>query len=56
MTKYLSLQEITEIQDVLIREFGGINGVRDIGALESAVMRPQTGYYETLLDEAAALM
>ena len=56
MTKYLSLQEITEIQDLLIREFGGINGVRDIGALESAVMRPQTGYYETILDEAAALM
>ena len=30
-------------------------GCRDVGTLESALHRPQTGYYETLIDEAAAL-
>lgn len=30
-------------------------GIRDHGALESAVARPQTGYYNDLIEEAAAL-
>ena len=40
----------------LIRLFGGATGLRDAGALASALMRPQIGYYESLVDEAAALM
>ena len=35
---------------------GGAPGVRDDGALASAIMRPQLGYYDTLIEEAAALM
>ena len=31
-------------------------GRRDAGALESALHRPQTGYYDTLVHEAAALL
>ncbi len=30
--------------------------MRDAGALESALHRPQTGYYDTLIHEAAALL
>jgi death-on-curing protein len=30
-------------------------GIRDRGALESALARPQTGYYSDLIREAAAL-
>ena len=30
-------------------------GLRDRGALESALARPQTGYYQDLIQEAAAL-
>jgi len=30
--------------------------VRDPGALESALYRPQTGYYKDIVAEAAALM
>lgn len=37
-------------------EFGGTDGVRDLGALEAAVFRPQTGYYEDPIAEAAALL
>jgi death-on-curing protein len=40
----------------VVDRFGGKPGVRDLGLLESALYRPQTGYYETLVDMAAALM
>jgi death-on-curing protein len=39
----------------LIRAFGGADGIRDLGLLESALLRPQTGYYGDLIEEAAAL-
>ena len=44
------------IHDVAIREFGGSTGLRDTGALASAVMRPQIGYYDSLIEEASALL
>ena len=44
------------IHAILIDEFGGTDGVRDMGALEAAVFRPQTGYYEDPIAEAAALL
>ena len=49
------LQETLELHEQLIRRFGGHEGVRDMGLLESALVRPQTGYYETLSTQAAAL-
>ena len=30
--------------------------MRDLGALEAALFRPQTGYYDDIVAEAAALM
>lgn len=53
---YPTVAEVLEAHRLLIEEFGGIHGIRDKNLLESAVFRPQTGYYETLVDEAAALM
>lgn len=41
---------------LLIDEFGGMHGLRDRGLLEAAIYRPQNGYYEDLVHEAAALM
>ncbi len=49
-------QEAVDIHDDLIRQFGGESGLRDAGALESAIMRPQIGYYDGIIEEAAALM
>ncbi len=40
----------------LVQRYGGALGVRDPGALEAALFRPQTGYYEDIVAEAAALM
>jgi len=47
---------VLAIHAILIDEFGGAEGVRDLGALEAAVFRPQTGYYEDPIAEAAALL
>ena len=44
------------MQHRLIELFGGLHGVRDKGAVEAAVFRPQTGYYNSIEEEAAALM
>lgn len=41
---------------VLMQRYGGTSGVRDPGALEAALFRPQTGYYEDIVTEAAALL
>lgn len=56
MPEYLSVVEVLALHAVLIHEFGGTDGVRDFGALESAVFRPQTGYYDDPIAEAAALL
>ena len=53
---YLTLQETLELHEQLILRFGGAAGVRDMGLLESALIRPQTGYYESLSMQAAALL
>lgn len=53
---YLTVAEAIEIHRQLIDEFGGIHGLRDQGPLEAAVFRPQNGYYDDLIHEAAALM
>lgn len=53
---YPTVAETLEAHRILIEEFGGIQGLRDRGLLEAAVMRPQSGYYDGLIEEAAALM
>ena len=55
MRDYLRVIEVLAIHALVIDEFGGADGVRDLGALEAAVFRPQTGYYEDSIAEAAAL-
>ncbi len=54
--EFPTIEEVIAIHDLLIEEIGGAIGLRDAGALASAVMRPQMGYYDGLIEEAAALM
>ena len=54
MTEYLSTADALFFHKQLIERYGGAQGIRDVGALDSALHRPQTGYYETLIHEAAA--
>ena len=51
-----TLYEVLVLHEDQIRRFGGAPGLRDMGALESALMRPQMGYYDGLVEEAAALL
>ena len=52
---YIRVEDILFIHADQIRRHGGGEGIRDPGLLETALFRPQTGYYPTLIDEAAAL-
>ncbi len=53
---FLTPEELIVIQSELIERFGGDPGIRDRGLLESACYRPQSGYYDTLFEQAAALV
>jgi death-on-curing protein len=55
VSRYLSVNEVIEINGEVVRKFGGIHGLRDSGALQSAVGRLETGYYADAIEEAAAL-
>ena len=55
MTYYPTVGEVIAVHNQLIVRFGGAPGIRDRGALESALARPQSGYYTDLVQEAAAL-
>ena len=52
---YIRVDDILAIHADQIERYGGGEGIRDPGLLEAALFRPQTGYYPTLIDEAAAL-
>lgn len=55
MTVYLTVAEVLQIHQHQVERYGGSHGLRDMGQLESALSRPQTGYYADTLAEAAAL-
>ena len=55
-SNFPTMQEILDIHEDQIERFGGSHGLRDMGALESALFRPQMGYYDGLIEESAALM
>jgi death-on-curing protein len=56
MTEYVTTADALFFHQLLIERYGGASGLRDAGALEAALHRPQTGYYDTLIHEAAALL
>jgi len=53
---YLTVAEVVAIHHFQIEEYSGEHGMLSQGALEAAVFRPQTGYYNDLSEEAAALL
>jgi death on curing protein len=53
---YPTVAETIATQRMLIEEFGGRQGIRDKGLLDSAIFRPQSGYYSGIIEEASALM
>ncbi|PCJ23176.1 MAG: type II toxin-antitoxin system death-on-curing family toxin [SAR86 cluster bacterium] len=55
MTDYLTAVDVLAIHTDQIERYGGSHGLRDAGLLEAALYRPQTGYYDGLITQAAAL-
>lgn len=55
MTRYLTPLEVVLMHRVLVERYGGDHGLRDPGALEAALFRPQSGHYGDVVAEAAAL-
>jgi len=58
--RYLTISEVLEIHDRLIRQSGGGSGLRDVGALESSVAQPRMTFdgkelYPTISEKASAL-
>lgn len=58
--RLLSLAEIVELHRRIIETSGGSNGIRDLGALESAVAQPRMSFegrdlYPSLVEKASAL-
>jgi death-on-curing protein len=61
VTVYLSIAQILDLQAALMKDTGGLSGLRDRGGLESACARPAMTFagddlYPDLAAKAAALM
>ena len=60
MIRYITLEQVHRLQKRALVDKGGISGVRDAGAIESAVAQPQMTFggkdlYPTLAEKTAAL-
>ena len=60
MTRYLSFAEVLELHRSVIERWGGASGIRDLGALESALAQPRQSFggedlYPDITSKAAAL-
>lgn len=60
MIRYLTLVEVLNLHRQIIEQSGGALGVRDLGALQSALSQPRMTFggedlYPMLVDKAAAL-
>lgn len=53
---YLTVEQVLEIHRDQIKQTGGSPGIIAMGALESALARPRSGYYDGLIEEATALL
>ena len=58
---YLSTTQVLVIHDQMVKRFGGLSGIRDLGLIESAVGRPQATFdgkelYKTVFEKGAALL
>jgi len=58
--RYVTLAEVVDLHRRLLQATGGAHGIRDLGALESAVAQPKATFggadlYPTLVEKAAAL-
>src|SRR5436305_14520652 len=56
LLRFLSVEDVLQIQDDTIGIEGGLRGVRDMGLLESAVLMPQQQFGGVYLHEGLGAM
>ena len=61
MTEFLTVDQVIEIHDEMLRRYGGLAGIRDVNLLHSSVFLPQTAAFgqdlcPSIYDKAAAYM
>jgi death-on-curing protein len=61
MIKYLMLEQVLKMHDAFIEKFGGLQGIRDMNLLLSAIETPKASMfgedlYPTIYDKAAAYL
>lgn len=61
MIKYLTLEQVLRLHDAVVKEFGGLQGVRDQSLLLSAIESPKMfvfgkELYPSVYDKAAAYL
>jgi death on curing protein len=60
MIRYLTLAEVIELHRAILEQVAGSGGIRDLGALESAIAQPRMTFggeelYPTIIEKASAL-
>jgi death on curing protein len=60
MIRYLTLAEVIELHSKILEQVAGSGGIRDLGALESAISQPRMTFggaelYPTIIEKASAL-
>ncbi len=58
--RYLTVAEVVRLHEMILEVSGGASGIRDLGALESAIAQPRATFagndlHPALCDKAAAL-
>jgi death on curing protein len=61
MIKYLTFEQVLKIHDAVIEKFGGLQGIRDMNLLLSAIESPKAAMfgrdlYPTIYDKAATYL
>jgi len=61
MIEFLTVDQVIEIHDEMLRRYGGLEGIRDVNSLHSSVFLPQTAAFgqdlcPSIYDKAAAYM
>ena len=52
----MTVNEALGAHDFILDRYGGLAGIRDLGAIESAIARPYCGYYRRIEQKGAALV
>jgi len=61
MTKFFTVEQVIEIHDAFLEDYGGLPGIRDKGLLISAIEMPRASMFgeylhKTIYDKAAAYL